>query len=218
LPAAGGRLEGVPRVDLEVAERFVRPDLDAALALGRLEPGARSAVGRASETRETGVDSRGPHRTSDGEVELGPGDVLLADRKGPLVRDQPARGRGHEAHVVDRDPHRQVGVEPDPERCRPGGGVRRTRDDRESVCYKPKLEAQLEPPRVRGLLVQYALQRDRVLGLGSEQPGEPTHEAVDRVPELGLVDRGRPRAAFELVSPAVETVRPRCQHLPAASR
>jgi hypothetical protein len=41
---------------------------------------------------------------------------------------------------------------------------------------------------------------------------------VDRVPELGLVDRGRPRGAHELVSPAVETVRPRCEHLPAAGR
>jgi hypothetical protein len=41
---------------------------------------------------------------------------------------------------------------------------------------------------------------------------------VDRVPELGLVDRGRPRAAVERVSPPVETVRPRRQHLPASGR
>jgi hypothetical protein len=41
---------------------------------------------------------------------------------------------------------------------------------------------------------------------------------VDRVSELGLVDRGRPPAAVELVSTAVEAVRPGCQHLPTAGR
>ena len=156
---------------------------------------AGHATGR--RTRERGpvkqVSSRvAADRTTEGEVELGPGDVLLADRKGSVVRGQPARGRDRESHVVDRDPHRQVGVEPDPERCRLGGGVRRTRDDLEPVRREPILEAQLEPPWVRGLRVQDALQRDRFVGPGSEPPGEPTHEPVDRVPELGLVDRGRP--------------------------
>jgi hypothetical protein len=109
-------------------------------------------------------------------------------------------------------------VEPDPERCRLGGGVRRTRDDLEPVPRDTILEAQLEPPRIRGLGVEDARQRDRLVALRGELPGEPTHEPVDRVPELGLVDRGRPRTTVEGVSPAVEAVRPGCQHLPAAGR
>src|SRR6185436_3518830 len=68
------------------------------------------------------------------------------------------------------------------------------------------------------LRVQDARQRDRVVGPRSEQPGEPAHQPVDRVPELGLVDRGRPWTAVELVAPAVETVRPGCQYLPASGR
>jgi hypothetical protein len=59
VPPPGGRLERVPRVDLEVAERLVRPDLDDAFAVGRLEPGARPAVRLTSEAGETGVEPHG---------------------------------------------------------------------------------------------------------------------------------------------------------------
>ena len=153
------------------------------------------------------------------EVELGPGDVLLADREGSVVGGQPARGRDRESHVVDRDPHRQVGMEPDPERCRLGGGVRRTRDDLEPVRREPILEAQLEPPWVRGLRVQDALQRDRFVGLRSRAArGANARARGSRSRARARRSRPSPGAAVERVSPAVETVRPGCQHLPASGR
>ena len=79
-------------------------------------------------------------------------------------------------------------------------------------------DRQLERERIAGPRMQLVAHDDPVrLALG-HRPALPADEAVDRVAGLRLVERQLVAAPSELVRSALQPVRPRHQHLPAARR
>ena len=173
-----------------------------------------AAVLVADQVEERGVELDGADRPAGDEVVVGAGDGGLAHGQTVFVHQQPAARREHEARGVDRRrADREVRVEADAERGRVA-----LRLVAVAEAVRPSSPRRYSTPsssrqgnRAPGTTAHDSATASSLLV--PRLPRAPTHETVDGVRPLGLVEGGLEVTALERVAPVAQAVRPRRQYL-----
>ena len=105
-----------------------------------------------------------------------------------------------------------------PERRDAAPGVRHPAKDLEAAFTEPVVELEANTERIGGLRVDNTREHGPVRAMLVDRPRQPSHETVDRVRPLRLVESRVADDRAHLVQAVLEPVRPRGEHLTAALR
>ncbi len=210
------RLEGVPGEHHDVPEALVHPHRDTPAPRRVVELHPCHPVRIAQEVGEGGVEECGAYPPPRREVEIRAGHRGARRRQPLLVGDQSAPSGDGQRGGVDRRRKRQIGMEADAEGRRRGVEVGDARQHAETVAAQAVLDHQRQSPRVAGLRMQGATEREHVLSPRHQVPREPAHQPVDGVVPVRFVECGLAVPTLVAVAAVTETIGPRGEHLPSA--